>query len=68
MRVSKLSFGGTPIGGCYEDSAEDVAIETTITALKSGVNYIDTAPWYMRSEEVLGKVRRMVAFLHKFYT
>jgi len=26
------------------------------TALKEGINYIDTAPWYKNSEEILGKI------------
>lgn len=38
------------------DEAE--AIETIRQAIRQGVNYIDTAPWYGqgRSEEVIGKV------------
>lgn len=57
MAVSKLSLGGGPLGGVYGETAEDECIKTVHTALKSGVNYIDTSPWYGngRSEEVLGK-------------
>ena len=58
MRVSKLSLGGSPFGGIYGKFSEEEAIETIVTAIKSGVNYIDTSPWYGngRSEEVIGKV------------
>ena len=53
-----MSFGGAPAGNCYGTTDEDEMIKTIITAVKSGVNYIDTAPWYGqgKSEEVLGKV------------
>lgn len=57
MFLSKLALGGGPLGGVYGETAEDECIKTVRTALKSGVNYIDTSPWYGngRSEEVLGK-------------
>lgn len=44
-----LSFAGS-------DLDVDEAIKTIHTAIKSGINYIDTAPYYGqgRSEEVLG--------------
>ena len=37
---------------------ENEAIEVVKLAIKQGVNYIDTAPWYGqgRSETILGKV------------
>jgi len=41
---------------------EDEAIKTIHEALKSGINYIDTAPWYGqgKSEELLGKALKGV--------
>lgn len=58
MQVSRLSLGGGPLGGLYGDTTETECANMIHFALKSGVNYIDTAPWYGngRSEEVLGKV------------
>ncbi|XP_068218119.1 uncharacterized protein [Palaemon carinicauda] len=55
--LSKLALGGGPLGGVYGEAALDECIKTVHTALKSGVNYIDTSPWYGngKSEEVLGK-------------
>lgn len=43
------------IGSNYD---ENEAIETIRQAIKEGVNYIDTAPWYGqgKSEKVIGKV------------
>ncbi|XP_066582886.1 uncharacterized protein [Prorops nasuta] len=55
--VSKLAFGGGPLGCHYGTYDEDEAIETIRQAIKSGINYIDTAPWYGqgRSETIIGK-------------
>ena len=43
--------------------------ETLIHALKKGINYIDTAPYYGhgQSEEVLGKVRIISGKIFWFY-
>lgn len=53
LEVSELALGGLYVschGGAYEQA------ESTIRrALQLGVNYIDTAPGYGDSEEVLGK-------------
>ncbi|XP_035726799.1 L-galactose dehydrogenase-like isoform X3 [Vespa mandarinia] len=58
LLVSKLSFGGGPLGCHYGNYDENEAIETIRQAIKEGVNYIDTAPWYGqgKSEKVIGKV------------
>lgn len=58
LQLSRLSLGGGPFGGLYGTAGEQACIDTVHLALKSGINYIDTAPWYGsgRSEEVLGKV------------
>lgn len=57
MLISKLSFGAGPLGCHYGPYDEADAIEAVRQALKRGVNYIDTAPWYGqgRSEATLGK-------------
>ncbi|XP_017105015.2 uncharacterized protein [Drosophila bipectinata] len=56
LEVSKVSFGGGALCAAYGFDCEE-GIKTVHEALKSGINYIDTAPWYGhgRSEEVLGQ-------------
>lgn len=41
----------------YSELDEPGAIRTIHKAIKSGINYIDTAPWYGqgKSEEIIGK-------------
>jgi len=54
LQVSELALGGlfvSSIGGEFEQSRT-----ATLRALELGINYIDTAPGYMDSEQVLGKV------------
>jgi L-galactose dehydrogenase len=43
-------------GNVYGDMTQHIVTKMTVKALKSGVNYIDTAPWYGLgvSEERLG--------------
>jgi len=57
MVVSILGLGGSALGGCYGEVEEVAAVRSVHLALKSGVNYIDTAVWYGqgKSEELLGK-------------
>ncbi|XP_020285380.1 L-galactose dehydrogenase-like [Pseudomyrmex gracilis] len=57
LLVSKLSFGTGPLGCHYGTYNEDDAIEAIREAIKQGINYIDTAPWYGqgRSETTIGK-------------
>ncbi|OAD62536.1 D-arabinose 1-dehydrogenase [Eufriesea mexicana] len=57
LMVSKLSFGGGPLGVHYGTYDEDKAIEAIRHGIKQGINYIDTAPWYGQghSELVIGK-------------
>src|SRR5437016_14425648 len=53
LQVSELALGGlfvSSFGGEFEDSR--VAVRR---ALALGVNYIDTAPGYFNSEEVIGR-------------
>ncbi|XP_033196720.1 uncharacterized protein LOC117160226 [Bombus vancouverensis nearcticus] len=57
LMVSKLSFGGGPLGCHYGTYDEGQAIEAIRQGIKQGINYIDTAPWYGqgRSETTIGK-------------
>src|SRR5688500_13680038 len=53
LQVSELALGGlfvSSYGSQYEEASAAIA-----RALQLGVNYIDTAPGYGNSEEVLGK-------------
>jgi aryl-alcohol dehydrogenase-like predicted oxidoreductase len=58
--VSVLGFGASALGGVFHDVTDEECIAVVHTALKSGINVIDTAPWYGqgRSEEMLGKALR----------
>lgn len=54
LQVSELSMGGlfiSSLGGDFEQSKKAV-----LRALKLGINYIDTAPGYFNSEELLGEI------------
>src|SRR6202453_4472717 len=57
LRVSRLGFGGVPLGGLYQDLLEDDAGPTVRRALDLGINYFDTAPIYGfgKSEIRLGR-------------
>src|SRR3984885_3203058 len=57
LRVSRLGFGGVPLGGLYKDVSEVEAGATVRRALDLGVNYFDTAPIYGfgKSEIRLGR-------------
>ncbi|NLG50390.1 MAG: aldo/keto reductase, partial [Chloroflexi bacterium] len=53
LEVSELGLGGlfvSRVGGEYEQARGAIH-----RALELGVNYVDTAPGYLNSEEVLGK-------------
>lgn len=53
MQVSVLGFGGAEIGF---EGASDATVETLLnSALDAGLNVIDTAECYERSEEAIGK-------------
>lgn len=63
LRVSKLAMGGAQLGGHYGEMGDETAIRLVRTALDSGINLIDTSPFYgtTRSEAVLGKALAGVA-------
>ncbi len=68
LEVSRLAMGGLFVASFA--AAEEQAVKAVRLALELGVNYIDTAPGYHNSEEVLGKalkgVRRPFVLSTKF--
>uniref|UniRef100_A0A0C9QYR5 ARA2_2 protein n=1 Tax=Fopius arisanus TaxID=64838 RepID=A0A0C9QYR5_9HYME len=62
LKVSKLSLGGGTFGGNYGPFDEAEAIATIREALRLGINYIDTGPWYGQglSERIIGKALKGV--------
>lgn len=62
LHTSVLGFGGAQLALCDDNVKEQEGIETVIAALKSGINYIDTAPYYGqgKAENVLGKALKFV--------
>jgi len=58
MIVSTLSYGAGPLGNLYRKTEDSESKRVVHSALKQGVNMIDTAPWYGqgRSESTLGKI------------
>jgi len=55
MNVSRLSLGTSALGGVYGETNEEECWQLVKYCLKAGINYLDTAPWYGNSEEVVGK-------------
>lgn len=58
LEVTLLGLGGlfvSKVGGPFEQASQAIHY-----ALKQGINYIDTAPGYLDSEEVLGKALKDV--------
>ena len=57
LEVTRLGFGGVPLGGLYKDVSENEAEATVRRALDLGINYFDTAPIYGfgKSEIRLGR-------------
>ncbi|KAJ7381281.1 hypothetical protein OS493_001399 [Desmophyllum pertusum] len=57
MAVSKLSFGASSLGSVFRETNNLESIQVVHHAIKSGINYIDVAPWYGhgKAETVLGQ-------------
>ncbi|XP_039440651.1 uncharacterized protein LOC120421498 [Culex pipiens pallens] len=62
LRVSKIGFGSAPFSALFGKFDETEGIRAVHLALRKGINYLDTAPFYGqgRSEEVLGKALKDV--------
>ena len=62
MKPSLIGFGGAPLGDLYEHLDEGMAQATVATALKAGINLVDTSPLYGHglSEHRIGAVLRSV--------
>uniref|UniRef100_A0A034VYK6 D-threo-aldose 1-dehydrogenase n=1 Tax=Bactrocera dorsalis TaxID=27457 RepID=A0A034VYK6_BACDO len=62
LQVSKVSLGTATLSDLYGELDLDDAIAMIHKAIKAGINYIDTAPYYGqgRAEEVLGMALKTV--------
>jgi len=58
LQVSALSFGASSLGSVFRATNEAESFQVVEHAVKSGINVVDTAPWYGhgKSETVLGKI------------
>ena len=63
LKVSRLSFGASALGGVFHPVHETEAIAAVHAALDCGINYFDVAPAYggTLSETVLGKALRGIS-------
>jgi len=63
LKVSRLSFGASALGGVFGEVDEWDAIQAVHAALDCGINYFDVAPAYggTLAETVLGKALRGIA-------
>jgi len=57
VSTSRVGFGAAPIGNLYAEVSEDEAAAAVREALRCGINFFDTAPYYGYglSEERLGR-------------
>lgn len=60
LKVSRLSFGASSLGGVFHEIDEKEGIRAVHLAFDSGINYFDVAPAYggTLAETVLGKALR----------
>jgi D-threo-aldose 1-dehydrogenase len=60
VRVTRLGFGGAPLGNLFRPIPEAVAVDTVRAAWAAGVRYFDTAPLYGHglSEQRIGAALR----------
>jgi L-galactose dehydrogenase len=59
-QVSEISLGGAYLGGQDKDKAQENATSVVRRAIELGINYIDTAPYYGSSEELIGNALKGV--------
>ena len=57
VELTRMGFGGAPLGNLYRKVEEEDAITTLIKAYELGIRYFDTAPQYGLglSEQRFGK-------------
>ncbi|MGH9396004.1 MAG: aldo/keto reductase [Terriglobia bacterium] len=57
LRVSKIGFGASPLGGIFKQIDEDEGIRAVHAAVEAGIHFIDCSPFYgiTRAESVLGR-------------
>lgn len=57
MKLSRLGFGASSLGGVFHAISEAEAIEAVFSAIDNGINFIDVSPYYghYKAETVLGK-------------
>mmetsp|Transcript_34547 Transcript_34547/g.88384 ORF Transcript_34547/g.88384 Transcript_34547/m.88384 type:complete len:364 (-) Transcript_34547:263-1354(-) len=57
LDVSVLGFGASPLGSVFQEIDEDEGVASVHEAVRLGVNFFDTSPFYgiTRSEKVLGR-------------
>lgn len=60
-QISEVSLGGAYLMGTDPERAQESTNEVLKRALELGINYIDTAPLYGKSEELLGGALEGVA-------
>lgn len=60
LLVTRLGFGGAPLGGLFEHVDEDTAAGAVLAAYDCGIRYFDTAPFYGhgKAEIRLGAILR----------
>ncbi|MFC3121558.1 aldo/keto reductase [Agaribacter flavus] len=63
LKLSRVGYGASPLGGVFRNISEEDGIKTVHRALELGINYIDVSPYYgaTLAEKVLGKALRGVA-------
>src|SRR5258707_6199535 len=56
LKVSRLGFGGSPLGGVFGPADTDECIRTIHAAIDRGINFFDVSPFYglTAAEKVLG--------------
>jgi L-galactose dehydrogenase len=62
LKVSRLGYGASPLGGVFRDVDEAEGCRAVRVALDLGINFIDVSPYYglTRAETVLGRALRGV--------
>ena len=63
LKVSRLSFGASALGGVFRDIDESDGIRAVHAALDAGINYFDVAPAYggTVAETLLGKALKGIS-------